>query len=118
MAKVPTPSSRLKRSAILNLVLLVVLLAMANFAASFKFKRLDLTSEGRYSLNETTISLLENLDDFVYIKVYLEGDLPANYTKLRNSTQELLDECRAYTNSLTLRKVKTKKNAKPFISNC
>jgi ABC-2 type transport system permease protein len=97
MAKVPTPSSRLKRSAILNLVLLVVLLSMANFAASFKFKRLDLTSEGRYSLNETTISLLENLDDFVYIKVYLEGDLPANYTKLRNSTQELLDECRAYS---------------------
>ena len=80
-----------------NLVLLVVLLVLANLAASFKFTRFDLTSEGRYSLSETTISLLENLDDFVYIKVYLEGDLPANYTKLRNSTRELLDEFRAYS---------------------
>ncbi len=97
MAKVPSPSSRLKRSAVFNLVLLVVLLVLANLAASFKFTRFDLTSEGRYSLSETTISLLENLDDFVYIKVYLEGDLPANYTKLRNSTRELLDEFRAYS---------------------
>ena len=80
-----------------NLVLLVVLLVLANLAASFKFTRFDLTSEGRYSLSETTISLLENLDDYVYIKVYLEGDLPANYTKLRNSTRELLDEFRAYS---------------------
>ncbi|HOY48151.1 MAG TPA: gliding motility-associated ABC transporter substrate-binding protein GldG [Flavobacteriales bacterium] len=97
MAKVPSPSSRLKRSAILNLVLLVVLLILANLAASFKFTRFDLTSERRYSLSDATISLLENLDDYVYVKVYLEGDLPANYTKLRNSTKELLDEFRAYS---------------------
>jgi ABC-2 type transport system permease protein len=97
MAKVPSPSSRLKRSAILNLVLLVVLLILANLAASFKFTRFDLTSERRYSLSDATIALLENLDDYVYVKVYLEGDLPANYTKLRNSTKELLDEFRAYS---------------------
>ena len=97
MAKIPSPSSRLKRSAIFNLVLLVLMLVLANLAASFRFTRFDLTSERRYSLNETTISLLESLDDYVYIKVYLEGDLPANYKKLRNSTKELLDEFRAYS---------------------
>lgn len=79
------------------MVLLVVLLILANLAASFKFTRFDLTSERRYSLSDATISLLENLDDYVYVKVYLEGDLPANYTKLRNSTKELLDEFRAYS---------------------
>ncbi len=97
MANKPSSTSRLKRSAILNLVLLIVLLILANLAASFKFTRFDLTSERRYSLSDATISLLENLDDYVYIKVYLEGDLPANYKKLRNSTKELLDEFRAYS---------------------
>ncbi|MEX1188731.1 MAG: gliding motility-associated ABC transporter substrate-binding protein GldG [Bacteroidia bacterium] len=90
-------SGKRKRVAIINLLLIIIVLVLLNIAGSFSFFRLDLTSEKRYTLNPATIQLLENLDDIVYFKVYLEGELPANYKSLRNSTKEMLDEFRAYS---------------------
>lgn len=86
-----------RNSAIINLVLILIILVMLNIAGAFSFFRLDLTTEKRYTLNPATISMLENLEDIVYFKVYLEGDLPSNYKSLRNSTKEMLDEFRAYS---------------------
>jgi ABC-2 type transport system permease protein len=94
MAKV---TSSLKRAAIINLVLIVILIIAVNIFGSFKFGRLDLTSEKRFTLSKPTTDLLEGLNDYVYIKIYLEGELPANYKQLRNATKEMLDEFRAYT---------------------
>lgn len=62
--------------------------------------RFDLTAEKRYSISETTRSILNNQDDYITIKVYLDGDLPADYKRLRNSTKELLDEFRAYNKDI------------------
>jgi ABC-2 type transport system permease protein len=90
-------SAKRKRIAVVNLLLILSVLILLNIAGAFKFIRFDLTSEKRYTLNPATIDLLENLDDIVYFKVYLEGDLPANYKSLRNSTKEMLDEFRAYS---------------------
>lgn len=86
-----------KRNAIINLALLLLVFVLLNIAGAFRFIRFDLTTEKRYTLNPATISLLEGLDDIVYLKVYLEGDLPSNYKRLRNSTKEMLDEFRAYS---------------------
>ncbi len=58
--------------------------------------RADLTSEGRYTLKETTRQLVADLDDKVYVKVYLAGDLPADLRRLGDATRELLDEMRVY----------------------
>jgi ABC-2 type transport system permease protein len=97
MAKTTTNSSIRKRQAIFNLILLLCVIVMVNIVGSFKFFRLDLTSENRYTLNPATIDLLKGLEDIVYLKVYLEGDLPANYKGLRNATREMLDDFRAYS---------------------
>jgi ABC-2 type transport system permease protein len=61
--------------------------------------RFDLTSEKRYSLSENTIKLLKNLDQEVYIKVYLEGDLEAGFLRLRNATEDLLVEMKSHNSS-------------------
>ena len=61
------------------------------------FTRFDLTSEKRYTLSPTTKDILNGLDDYVYFKVYLEGDFPAGFKKLRRETKEMLDEFRAYS---------------------
>ena len=66
--------------------------------ASFYFKRFDLTSEKRYTLASSTKNLLENLDDEVYLKVYLNGDFNPGFTRLRNEAREILDEFRAFSN--------------------
>ncbi|MBX2943969.1 MAG: gliding motility-associated ABC transporter substrate-binding protein GldG [Cyclobacteriaceae bacterium] len=58
------------------------------------FFRLDLTEEKRYSIKEPTQTLLENLDDDVYIEVFLAGDLNAGFKRLQKSIAELLAEFR------------------------
>jgi len=86
-----------KRAAYLSLLLLFTIIVLLNILGTYRFYRFDLTSEKRYTLNPASISLLQNMKDVVYLKIYLEGELPASYKKLRNSTQEMLDEFRAYT---------------------
>ena len=78
------------------IVTLVIVVAL-NTIGSFVFTRFDLTAEKRYTLSETTKETLRELDDYVYFKVYLEGDFPAGFKKLRRETKEMLDEFRAYT---------------------
>lgn len=81
-----------------SLLIGVLVIILLNFIASFAFERFDLTTEKRYSLANASKELVKNLDDIVYVKVYLEGDFPASYKKLRDETQEMLDEFRAYAN--------------------
>lgn len=72
----------------------IVLLTL--FIASFTTLRADLTSEGRYTLKDATKELVRDLDDVVFVKVYLDGRLPADLRRLAQATRELLDELRAF----------------------
>lgn len=74
----------------------IAIVFILNFIATRFFFRIDLTNEKRFTLNEETIQLLKSLDDRIYVKVYLEGDLNSSFSRLRNETQELLDEFRVY----------------------
>jgi ABC-2 type transport system permease protein len=85
-----------KSKHITQLIATFVILLLINYAGSYFFKRFDLTSEKRYTLNDETIEMLKNLDDQVYIKVYLSGDFNSAFTRLRNETKEMLDEFRVY----------------------
>lgn len=69
---------------------LLLLLVLINYAASIFHFRLDLTEEKRYTLSQPTRKLLSNLDEQVDVTVFLSGDLPASFLKLRNTTEELL----------------------------
>lgn len=89
----------LKRQSIFQTLLLIGILIALNVLSSFVFKRLDLTKEGRFTLTQPTKDLLEDLDDIVYFKIYLDGEFPAGFKRLQNSSREMLDEFRAYSNN-------------------
>lgn len=78
----------------------IVVIVLVNLISEYVFTRIDLTSERRYSLSEATVEMLENLDDIVYFQVYLDGDFPAGFKRLRNATREMLDEFRAYSDNV------------------
>lgn len=65
-----------------------------NVLMSFWYFRIDLTEEKRHSLSNETINILEQIDDILLIKVYLEGDFPAGFTRLKNACNDLLIEYR------------------------
>lgn len=75
----------------------LVIIVLFNLTAAHFYQRIDLTREKRYTLSKATKELLRNLDDVVYAKIYLEGDFPAGFKRLRNSARDLLDEFKAYS---------------------
>jgi gliding-associated putative ABC transporter substrate-binding component GldG len=84
---------------VLQIVLSLVLLVGLNQLAGTSFFRLDLTEDQRYSLKDATIDLLkddERYSDKIYVQVYLEGDFPAEWKKLRREIEIKLEEFRAY----------------------
>jgi ABC-2 type transport system permease protein len=90
----------IKHNNIIQLAMWLMIIVLLNIIGSFLFTRLDLTSERRYSLSDATKKMLRGLDDVVYFKVYLDGDFPAGFKRLRNETREMLNEFRAYSDNI------------------
>lgn len=89
-------SGKNKLQSVTQLVVGLVAIVLLNFVASFVFKRFDLTEEKRYSLTDATKDDLSALEDVVFVKVYLAGELPADFKRLHDATREMLDEFRIY----------------------
>ena len=88
----------LKKNQIVTFLVTIAIVVLVNVIGSYVFTRFDLTSEKRYTLSPTTKEILRNVNDYVYFRVYLDGnDLPAEYKKMRRETKEMLDEFRAYS---------------------
>ena len=87
----------LKRNQLLSFAITLIVIVAVNVIGSFVYTRFDLTSEKRYTLSDTSKEILRNLDDYVYFRIYLEGEFPAGFKKLRKETKEMLDEFRAYS---------------------
>ncbi|MFL5728548.1 MAG: gliding motility-associated ABC transporter substrate-binding protein GldG [Cytophagaceae bacterium] len=69
---------------------------LINIIASQFFFRLDLTEDKRYTISQTSKDILKELDDVVYVRVFLTGDMPAGFKRLEKSVKEMLDEFRIY----------------------
>ena len=85
-----------KRSHLLQLLLGLVTIIFINILGYYFFVRVDLTEEKRYSLSVSTKKLLKEIDEVVFVRCYLDGDMPAEYKALKNETKEMLDQFRAY----------------------
>ncbi len=75
----------------------LALVILLNVLSGFFFTRFDFTSEKRYTLSPVTKRILSDLNEDVQITVYLEGDFPAGFKRLRNATSDLLAEYKAYS---------------------
>jgi ABC-2 type transport system permease protein len=76
----------------------LVLVILLNTLASFYFFRLDLTEEKRYTIQPQTKELLSNLEDDVFVEVFLEGeDLNPEFRRLQKSIRETLEEFKIYS---------------------
>ena len=95
--KMKNERKNLKKNQLISFGIILIVIIAVNIIASFVYTRFDLTSEKRYTLSDTSKEILKNLDDYVYFRVYLEGDFPAGFKKLRKETKEMLDEFRAYS---------------------
>lgn len=96
----PDAKGDVKRTHILQLVVGLVLIVFLNIVGYYVFTRLDLTAEKRYTLSSSTKKILKSVDDVVFIRCYLEGEIPADYKRLRNETREMINQFRSYNSNI------------------
>ena len=89
--------SKKRNQSIIQLLLFIGIVIFLNVLGNFFFTKFDLTEEKRFTLTEPTRDLVSNLDDVVYVKVLLDGELPAGIKRLQTATQEMLDDFRSYS---------------------
>lgn len=89
-----------RKHLIKKIVTLVLVLGAINVLASFFFKRLDLTDNQRYTLSKPTKEIITPIDKPIQIKVFLTGDFPSNFRRLKNETRYLLEEFKAYNRDI------------------
>lgn len=85
-----------KFSQLSYLLAAILIIILVNRLSGIAFFRIDLTSEKRYSLSAETREILTELEDIVFVRVYLDGDLPADLVRFRESIAESLQEFKAY----------------------
>ena len=85
-----------KQKNLKRLLTVVAILVIANFAGSYLFKRFDLTKDKRYTLSPTSLKIIEDVKEPLYIDVFLDGDFPGEFKRLQNETRQLLEEFQAY----------------------
>jgi len=91
----------IKRENLLLFGSIFLLIVAFNIISLFFFHRFDLTSEKRYTLSKSTKDMLSQMDDIIYVRVYLDGKgLPPDYAELSSKTREFLDELRAYSDNI------------------
>ncbi|VAV84958.1 Gliding motility-associated ABC transporter substrate-binding protein GldG [hydrothermal vent metagenome] len=84
-----------KKELVQILILGVGLLVINMFTQSI-YKRFDLTKDQRYTLNQSTLDIIKDIDSPIIIDVFLEGDFPSEFRRLQTETKQLLEEFSAY----------------------
>ncbi len=82
-----------KNKSLVSLGVVLLFIVLINFVGQHFYTRIDLTSEKKYTLSDITVTQLENLDDIVFFKLYIDGkELPVGLKKLRKNIEEMLVE--------------------------
>ncbi|TDQ08555.1 gliding motility-associated ABC transporter substrate-binding protein GldG [Pedobacter metabolipauper] len=87
---------KLQQNPAIRLLLFLLILAAVNIAGQFIYTRIDFTKEKRFTLTDKSKSILKEGNKPITITVFLEGDLPAAFKRLRNATKDLLTDYKAY----------------------
>lgn len=90
----------MKTATLKKIATVVVVLIVANVASHFVFKRFDLTADKRYTLSETSLKIIDEVTQPLYVDVFLEGNFPGEFKKLQTETQQLLEEFKAQNSNI------------------
>lgn len=89
-----------KKANFKKLLITIAILVAINFIGHFFFKRLDLTGDQRYTLSETSLNIIKEVKEPLYVDVFLEGNFPGEFRKLQTETRQLLEEFKAYNSNI------------------
>ncbi|OXA74002.1 gliding motility-associated ABC transporter substrate-binding protein GldG [Flavobacterium aquidurense] len=93
-----------------TLAITLFVLIVLNVLGSLFFHRFDLTKDKRYTLSETSLQIVKQVKNPLSIKIYMQGDLPADFKRLQQETRQLLEEFQAYNSNIVFEFVNPMEN--------
>jgi gliding-associated putative ABC transporter substrate-binding component GldG len=89
-----------KKNNIKTVGITIAVLLFLNIIGNSFFHRFDLTKDKRYTLSETSLGIIKQVQNPLSVKIYLQGDLPAEFKRLQQETQQLLEEFQARNSNI------------------
>ena len=89
-----------KQKSLKQLGIVVVVALALNFAGNFYFKRFDLTHDKRFTLSQSSLDIVESVEEPLYIDVFLGGQLPPEFKRLQDESRQLLEEYKAHNSNI------------------
>lgn len=90
----------MKKIHLKKIITLIVLVIGLNVGSHFIYKRFDLTADKRYTLSETSLKIVDEVKEPLYVDIFLEGNFPGEFKKLQLETQQLLEEFKAKNSNI------------------
>ncbi|WP_406843662.1 gliding motility-associated ABC transporter substrate-binding protein GldG [Flavobacterium soyae] len=88
----------------------IFILIVLNVLGSLFFHRFDLTKDKRYTLSPTSLQIVKQVKNPLSIKIYMQGELPADFRRLQLETKQLLEEFQAYNSNIVFEFVNPMEN--------
>lgn len=79
-----------------KLLITILGLLIINILGNYFFHRFDLTHDQRYTLSRTSLDIIKNAKEPLYIDVFLQGNFPPEFKRLQDETKQILEEFKAY----------------------
>jgi gliding-associated putative ABC transporter substrate-binding component GldG len=89
-----------KKNNLKSVVIIIAVLLIINLIGNSFFHRFDLTKDKRYTLSTTSLNIITQVENPLFIKVYMQGNLPAEFKRLQQETKQLLEEFQAYNKNI------------------
>jgi gliding-associated putative ABC transporter substrate-binding component GldG len=89
-----------KKKNLKSVLIILAVVLVVNAIGSSVFHRFDLTKDKRYTLSPTSLKIIDQVQNPLVIKVYMQGDLPPEFRRLQQETKQLLEEFQAYNSNL------------------
>ncbi|WP_281296922.1 gliding motility-associated ABC transporter substrate-binding protein GldG [Flavobacterium limnophilum] len=106
-----------KKNNIQSLLILIAILLVLNVISGYFFHRFDLTKDKRYTLSPTSLNIIKQVQNPLSVKIYLQGDLPAEFKRLQSETRDLFEEFQAYNKNIIFEFVDPLENEEESMDN-
>lgn len=78
-----------------KLIITIIGLLFVNIFGNYFFYRFDLTHDQRYTLSKTSLDIINNVKEPLYVDVFLQGNFPPQFKRLQDETKQILEEFKA-----------------------
>ena len=106
-----------KKNNLKSLLITLAVLLVLNLIGSAFFHRFDLTKDKRYTLSATSLNIIKQVKNPLSVKVYMQGDLPAEFKRLQQETRQLLEEFQGYNSNIVFEFVDPLENEEESMDN-